>query len=407
MSDRHDPFAALRYGNYRFFLAGKLLLTIALQIQIIVASWMIYERTKDPFALGLIGLTEAIPALGLALPGGLLADRFNRKSLMLLSTFLMLLASVGLVYYTAGSTMQNGIWPAYLVIFCVGIARGLYNPAQSSIWGQLLPSHHYVNASVWNSSLWQVGAVVGPALGGLMYAGIGPYTTAIFVCLLIGIVLLCYALIQYRPAESKRTQEPVIDSIRQGIRFFFKQEVLLSAVTLDLFAVLFGGAVALLPAFADQVLHTGPEGLGYLRSAPAVGAVIMAAIMAYRPPAAGAGRLMLACVAGFGVCMIVFALSEQFWLSLTALLVSGMLDNVSVVIRSTILQSFTPEEMRGRVAAVNSIFVGSSNEIGAFESGLAAKFLGLVNSVVFGGTMTLAIVAATWRYAPALRKLKL
>ncbi|MBK9402632.1 MAG: MFS transporter [Bacteroidetes bacterium] len=407
MQNGHDPYAALKYSGFRLFLLGKFLLTVALQIQAIVASWMIYKITKDPFALGLIGLTEAIPALSLALPGGFLADRYNRRKLMLASTFLMLVASAGLVVYAFEDSLQMETWPAYLVIFFIGLARGFYNPAQSSFWGQLLPKEKYINASVWNSSLWQVGAVSGPAIGGLCYAWLGPGVTSIIVCGLMIVVLVCYFFIKNRPMPAANRDESIRESLSKGIKFFFGQQILLSAVSLDLFAVLFGGAVALLPAFADQVLHTGPEGLGFLRSAPAAGAVLMAAVMAYRPPSKGAGKLMLWCVGGFGLCMIGFALSQNYFLSLGLLFASGMFDNVSVVIRSTILQSYTPDEMRGRVSAVNSIFVGSSNEIGAFESGFAARFLGLVNSVVFGGCMTLAVVGITWKAAPKLRSLHL
>ncbi len=407
MQQGHDPYAALKYGSFRLFLLGKFLLTVALQMQAIVASWMIYKITKDPFALGLIGLIEAIPALSLALPGGFLADRYNRRTLMIASTLLMLLVSVVFVIYAFHDTSQSGTWPAYMVIFFIGLARGFYNPAQSSFWGQLLPKEKYVNASVWNSSLWQVGAVSGPALGGICYAWLGPGITSIIVCLLMLVVLVCYVSIKNEAMQAVNREESIATSLRKGIKFFFSQQILLSAVSLDLFAVLFGGAVALLPAFADEILHTGPEGLGFLRSAPATGAVIMAIIMAFRPPSKGAGKLMLWCVAAFGVCMIGFALSKSYLLSFLLLLLSGMFDNVSVVIRSTILQSYTPDEMRGRVSAVNSIFVGSSNEIGAFESGLAARLLGLVNSVVFGGCMTLAVVGITWKAAPKLKSLHL
>jgi MFS family permease len=407
MPKQHDPYEALRYRDFRFFLSGKLLLTIALQMQAIVASWLIYDLTKDPFALGLIGLTEAIPALSLALPGGFLADRYNRKKLMLISVFLMLLASIGFVYYTLSDIQSIGTWPAYLVIFFIGFARGFFNPAQSAFWAQLVPREKYINASVWNSSLWQVGAVTGPALGGLGFGWYGAVTTSVAVCVLILIVFFCYSFIRNQPMPVSDRSESMRTSLRTGIRFFFKQQILLSAVSLDLFAVLFGGAVALLPAFADQILHVGPEGLGFLRSAPAIGAVLMAAYMAFHPPAKGAGKLMLWCVAGFGLCMIAFAFSQSFIISILVLILSGMLDNVSVVIRSTILQTHTPNEMRGRVSAVNSIFVGSSNEIGAFESGLAAKLLGLVNSVVLGGCLTLAVVGITWKAAPQLKDLDL
>ena len=407
MSATHDPYASLRHRDFRLFLSGKFLLTVALQMQALVASWIIYQKTKDPFSLGLIGLTEAIPALSLALPGGYLADRFNRKTLATISTTMMLVASVLFVLVVMDETRTSSLWPAFSILFAIGLARGIYTPAQAALWGQLLPPEKYVNGSVWNSSLWQIGAVAGPAAGGLCYAWLGASSTLIIVCMLIAINVLCY-LIMHRQADPRHVHgESINTALRDGLRFFFSNKVLLPAVTLDLFAVLFGGAVALLPAFADKILHCGPEGLGWLRAAPAIGAVIMATWLAFRPPGKGAGKLMLWCVAGFGVCMIAFALSDVFWISLGLLVLSGMLDNVSVVIRSTILQTHTPDAMRGRVAAVNSLFVGSSNEIGAFESGLAARLLGLVPSVIFGGSLTLLSVGLTAKLAPGLRKLNL
>jgi MFS family permease len=404
---KQDPYAALRHRDFRFFLAGKFLLTVALQMQATVAAWLIYQQTKDPLSLGLIGLSEAVPALGLALPGGILADRFDRRMIMLASSTLMLTASLAFVYFILGGSALLSAWPAYMLIFVIGLARGLFVPAQSALWGKLLPSTHYVNGSVWNSSLWQIGAVSGPAVGGLCYAWIGAGHTMILVCLLIGLALLSYMAMNGRKTERSSKAESVMESLESGLRFFFGHKLLLSAVTLDLVAVLFGGAVALLPAFADEVLHCGPEGLGYLRAAPALGAVMMGLYLAFRPPAKKAGILMMWCIAGFGCCMIGFALSEAFWLSMALLVMSGMFDNVSVIIRSTILQSHTPDEMRGRVSAVNSLFVGSSNEIGAFESGLAAKLFGLVPSVVGGGIITIASVIITSRLSPSLRKLNL
>jgi MFS family permease len=406
MPEQKDPYAAWRYPAFKFFVTGKLLLTVGLQMQAIVASWLIYEKTHDPFSLGLIGLTEAIPALGLALPGGHLADRYSRWKILMLTTLLMLLASAVLVFYTFFS-MNSGIWPIYGVIFLIGIARGFYNPAQSSLWPQLVERKDYVNVSVWNSSMWQIGAVTGPALGGISYAVLGAGWTSLIVCVLIIFTLIAYAFIGDRPATHAKSSEPMMQSLKAGIKFVFGERILLSAISLDLFAVLFGGAVALLPVFAAEVLQTGPEGLGLLRSAPAIGAVIMAAVLAFFPPNKNAGVKMIVCVAIFGLCMIGFALSTNFILSFVLLLVSGMVDNVSVVIRSTIMQLLTPEAMRGRVAAVNSIFVGSSNEIGAFESGAAAKLLGLVPSVVFGGIMTLLVTGITWKAAPQLKKLNL
>jgi MFS family permease len=255
--------------------------------------------------------------------------------------------------------------------------------------------------------MWETGAVTGPALGGFCYAFFGPAVTSLFVCILILFTLILYLRIGNKPLPPDIRDEPVMDSLRAGISFVFSKKVLLSAISLDLFAVLFGGAVALLPVFAAEVLHTGPEGLGILRSAPAFGAVIMAAILAYFPPNRRAGMKMIYSVAVFGLCMIGFALSTNFFLSCLLLFISGMADNVSVVIRSTILQMLTPEGMRGRVAAVNSIFVGSSNEIGAFESGVAARLLGLVPAVIFGGGMTLLTTLITYRWAPQLKRLNL
>ncbi|MFM7015285.1 MAG: MFS transporter [Bacteroidota bacterium] len=409
----HDPFSALRIKDFRLFLSAKFLITVAGQMQAIIASWLIYEKTKDPFSLGLIGLAEAIPALALALPGGLIADRFSRKKIMFFSTLLMILSSLVLCLYTypdlvvhfSDNWIFNSVGTLYLIIFLVGLARGFYVPAQAAYWAQILPKEKYVNASVWNSSLWQIGVVAGPALGGIFYGQLGAFSTSVIVLSLMLAVAILITFFTPTLVLHHANNETIKESIQTGIRYFFKHPILLSAVSLDLFAVLFGGAVALLPAFADSVLHAGPEGLGYLRSAPAIGAVTMSLIMAFYPPHQGAGKKMLICVAGFGACMIAFALSTSFVLSFFILMLSGMFDNVSVVIRSTILQTHTPDEMRGRIAAVNSIFVGSSNELGAFESGLAARYLGLINSVIFGGMMTLIVVLITQKMAPSLKKL--
>ncbi len=406
MSVKHDPFAAMRSREFRFFIWAKFLLTVALQMQAVIVSWLIYDITKDTLALGLIGLTEAIPALGLALPGGIIADRYNRRKILILSTGIMLVASVFLAFYAYGFG-SAALWPAYAVIFVIGAARGFFNPSQGPFWSQLVNKDHYVNASVWNSSMWQTGAVSGPALGGICYAWLGAGPSSIIVCVLILITMLYYVLIGNKPVVMSNRGEAIKESLKAGIAYVWNNKTLLSAIALDMFAVLFGGAVALLPAFADQILHTGPQGLGFLRAAPALGAVLMAAWLAFHPPYKKAGKKMLLCVGGFGICMIAFALSTNFYLSFFILLMSGVFDNVSVVIRSTILQTQTPDAMRGRVAAVNSIFVGSSNELGAFESGLAARLLGLVNSVIFGGCVTLLVTAVGWKKSPALRKLEL
>ena len=294
----HDPFSALRNKDFRLFLAAKFLITVAGQMQAIVASWLIYEKTKDPFSLGLIGLVEAIPALSLALPGGLIADRFSRKKIMLLSTCLMVLSAIILCLYTNPVLINlfkqdfnfNNVSALYVIIFMVGLARGFYVPAQAAYWAQILPKEKYVNASVWNSSLWQIGVVTGPALGGIFYAQLGAFMTSIIVMVLMMIVAMLITFFTPTAVLPHSGRESVKESIQKGIAYFFKHPILLSAVSLDLFAVLFGGAVALLPAFADTVLKVGPEGLGFLRSAPAIGAVSMSLLLAFYPPHKEIGR---------------------------------------------------------------------------------------------------------------------
>ena len=294
----HDPFSALRNKDFRLFLAAKFLITVAGQMQAIVASWLIYEKTKDPFSLGLIGLVEAIPALSLALPGGLIADRFSRKKIMLLSTCLMVLSAIILCLYTNPVLINlfkqdfnfNNVSALYVIIFMVGLARGFYVPAQAAYWAQILPKEKYVNASVWNSSLWQIGVVTGPALGGIFYAQLGAFMTSIIVMILMMIVAMLITFFTPTAVLPHSGRESVKESIQKGIAYFFKHPILLSAVSLDLFAVLFGGAVALLPAFADTVLKVGPEGLGFLRSAPAIGAVSISLLLAFYPPHKEIGR---------------------------------------------------------------------------------------------------------------------
>lgn len=298
-----------------------------------------------------------------------------------------------------------GMAPIFALVFVIGFSRGFLSPAVISLAAQLIPKPLYTNAATWNSSVWQLGAVAGPAIGGLCYAWWGPSVTSVIACAMMALAMVFYLFIRPRPRAAIKP-ETMLSRIASGIRFVFRNPPILSAITLDMFAVLFGGAVAMLPVFADQVLHVGPDGLGYLRAAPALGAVIMAAWLAYHPPLRNPGRTLLVNVALFGVSMIAFAVSKHFWLSFVLLLLSGMFDNVSVVIRHTIVQTLTPDEMRGRVSSVNSIFIGASNEIGAFESGLAARIMGLIPSVIFGGAMTLAVVAATFKLAPSLQKLR-
>lgn len=405
----HDPAAALRLPDYRFFLLARISFTLAMQIQAVVVGWQIYELTKDPLALGLIGLTEAVPALTMAPFGGHFADRHRRKPIVLGALIFLFFASLTLttLAVTLGSDPQSVPY-LYGVIFFTGLARGLLSPAFVALLAQIMPRELYANAATWNSVGWQGASVIGPAVGGFVYGFFGLAEAYALDATLVGLAACSFFFVTNRPAPDRpQIAEPMLQSLSVGVRYAFKKQEILGAISLDLFAVLFGGAVALLPVFAKEVLSVGPEGLGLLRMAPAVGAVVMAVILMLRPPMRHSGWVLLYSVAGFGACMILFALSTDFYFSLFMLALSGAFDNVSVVIRSTILQSLTPDHMRGRVAAVNTMFIGSSNEIGAFESGVAARLLGLVPSVIFGGTMTLLVVVTTALRAPKLRDLHL
>jgi MFS family permease len=303
----------------------------------------------------------------------------------------------------------HGTLPIFFTVFLVGLTRGILMPAHTALLGQLVPRELLARASTWGSTIWQIAAVTGPAIGGLMYGFFGIVAA---YSLVFSFFLICVVLIFIIKSPGKVVQNPdrdnrIFASIGEGIRYVYKNQVLLGAFSLDMFAVLFGGAVAMLPVFASDILKVGPEGLGMLRACPAIGAILMSVVLTFYPPVKNSGRQMLYSVAGFGICMIVFALSKNFYLSATCLLLSGSFDFVSVVVRSSILQLFTSNEMKGRVSSVNSIFVGSSNELGAFESGAAASLIGLVPSVVFGGVMTLVVVTVASFSAPKLRNLSL
>jgi MFS family permease len=388
-------------------------MTMATLMQSVIVSWHMYFLTKNVIWLGLIGLVEVLPQISIALFAGHYIDLWDRKKIVTNSTFLLLTGSAILTAYSIESFHsfeRLGIWPIFITIFLTGLSRGILMPANTALLGQLVEKRHYANAATWSSATWQVAAVVGPAIGGLIY-GFSSITVAyssIFILYLCSLFIFSSVKIKHiiQPIKAG-VEEDMFSRIREGIRFVVKSPELMGAFSLDMLAVFFGGAVAMLPVFASDVLHVGPEGLGYLRACPALGAIMMSFYLMFHPPVNNSGRTLLFCVAAFGLCMIGFAFSHWFWLSGLLLLLSGLFDNVSVVIRGTILQLYTPEHMRGRVASVNSIFIGSSNELGAFESGMAAKLLGLVPSVAFGGIMTLIVVAATAKINPVLRKLSL
>jgi MFS family permease len=407
-SGAHDPYAVLRNPDYRWFIVSMGLVTLGLQMQGLVVGWQVYRRTGDPLALGLVGLSEALPFLAVALFGGHVADRLNRLRLCMVSTLSLAACSALLVLFTMRSMsgpMAKAVVPMYGIIFLTGIVRAFYRPANVALGTDLLPKALYANGSTWRVSVFHGGMVIGPAIGGLVYGWRGPVAAHSLVMLLLLAGFAGMLPIRYVPKPVKHREGSIFESLGEGLRFVFSKKLLLGAISLDLFAVMFGGAVAVLPVFANDILNTGPQGLGLLRAAPAVGSVFMGITMAHLPPMRRAGRTLLICVASFGVAMIAFALSRSFLLSLLLLAASGAVDNVSVVLRSTLLQMVTPAHMLGRVSSVNQVFIGSSNEIGAFESGVAARFLGLVPSVVFGGCMTLLVVAFTSWKVPELRKM--
>ncbi len=403
-----NPYASILIPDFRLYILARFCTTLAIQIQSVVVAWQVYEITKDPLSLGLIGLAEAVPSIGVSLYAGHVADIMQRKKIIVSCVSTLLLCSSLLLTFTFSPEMffgSYGVVPIYVVIFISGIARGFLSPALFSFMPQLVPRELYSNAVTWNSTLWETATIAGLALGGVLYI-FGPKAAySIDVGLtFVGLVLIFF--IGNKPLPPLTAEEGVAEKIKAGLRFVFHNKTILSAISLDLFAVLFGGAVALLPIFADEILHVGVWGVGVLRAAPSVGALLTAFYITHNPIERNTGKVLLWCVAGFGLCMIGFALSTNFWMSLLLLTVSGGFDCVSVIIRSTLLQMLTPENMKGRVSAVNHIFVGSSNEIGMFESGIVAKLIGAVPSVIFGGCMTLVVVGVTARVSKSIRTLQ-
>jgi len=406
---KHDPFAALRIKEFLFFLNTRFFLTMGIQMQSVIVGWQVYNITNDKLSLGMICLAEALPFILVSLFSGHVADVVSRKRIILVSMCLLTFSTAALLWFSQEGSMiikNYGTFPIYIVFGFIGIVRGFISAAFPAFMSQIVPREMYANSATWNSSVWHTGAVIGPVMAGFICAL--SYSAAYTVNLVfIFLAITSFIFIAAKPVPAREKKETMSQSLSAGIRFVFSNQLILGALSLDLFAVLFGGAVAMLPAFAKEILFTGPAELGLLRAAPAVGAIVTAIILAYKPITKTAGRQLFIHVALFGVATIFFAISSNYYLSLFLLFLTGAFDNVSVVIRHTVLQLSTPDYMRGRVSAVNSIFIGSSNEIGGFESGLAAELMGLKASVVFGGAMTVLIVGVTARLAPKLRKLDL
>ncbi|MCX7626999.1 MAG: MFS transporter [Methylophilaceae bacterium] len=398
--------SAMRNPAFLKLLAFRLFIVLAYQITAVVVGWHIYELTRDPLALGLIGLAEALPYFACALFGGYAVDHYSRRGFAVFACIVIGLNALALAGVAEGLLDGSPTLWIYGAIAFTGVARAFIGPSYNALFALILPRAQYARAAGIGTSVFQFGLVTGPALGGAL-VGWADKTTAYAVAAVLSaaatLALLLLRVQEPPPAEPA----PVFASIAEGLRFVIGNQVIFGAQMLDMFAVLFGGAVAMLPAFIHEIYHTGPEGLGILRAAPAIGAVITGLVLARHPIDRHAGRWLLGAVAGFGLCIIAFALCTHFWLAAFLLLASGAFDGISIVMRATIMQLATPDAMRGRVAAINGIFIGSSNEIGAFESGVAARLMGLVPSVVFGGVMTLIVVAATARYAPKLRALEL
>ena len=414
---RQDPFAVLRIRDFSIFMLMRFFLILGVQIQVVIVGIQIYNLTpgstgEKALAMGFIGLAEAIPFILIAIFAGHVADRINRKKIILFSIAFLLLASWTLFYISFNKIYlaSLGTFPIYGIIFCTGIARGFLAPTFPAYQSQLIPRALYANAATWNGNIWQTASVVGPAIGGLLM-GFGNISVAYAVSAsLVTFSFLIILPITNVPVPKNEIKEKLSNSLTAGFRFVFKNQIMLSALSLDLFAVLLGGAVAMLPIFAHEVLKLGANAdmaVGFMRAAPAVGSIIMGIFLAYYPPTKKAGRNLYIAVTGFGICMIAFALSTNIYLTLVILMLSGSFDMVSIIIRTTIMQLTTPDNMRGRVAAVNGIFIGSSNEIGQMESGLAARLIGLIPSVIFGGCMTVLVVSGIMYVAPKLRKLNL
>ena len=406
-----DPVAAMRIPEYRNLMLGRFLFIMGLRMMGTLVGWWVYELTNEPFAIGLIGLSEVIPAVSLSLYAGHIIDISEKRKLLLTGVSLYLLCAGLLLLLSTHFTTQllsnHGITICiYIIIFFTGIFGSFTGPSFGTMVASIVPKNILQNATTWNQGIWLSASVIGHASVGFFIAGFGNSASLGIIVFLVSVGLLFMWRIKPKPPLNERGEKKTLESVKEGIRFVLKTKEVLGALSLDLFAVLFGGAVAMIPVFAKDILKVGAVGFGWLNAASDIGSILVIVLLTIFPLRKQQGRNLFFAVGSFGICILVFALSRSFWISFVALLLSGIVDGVSVVIRGTILQLKTPDNMRGRVMSVNSMFINSSNELGQFESGVAAKLLGVVPSVVFGGCMTIFVVATTWFKAPALRKME-
>jgi len=411
MSQPYNAFAAVQIPEFRNFLLGRFTFIMGLRMLGTLVGWWVYELTNEPFAIGLIGLSEVIPAVSLSLYAGHVIDISEKRRMMLRGVSLYFCAVVMLFVLSTKITAEQFsnhtiVFCIYIIIFFTGVVRAFTGPIFHAILASIVPKNLLQNATTWNQGTWLSASVIGHASVGFLIAGLGNTGALIVVATLAATGFLFLFQLKPKPPIQQTHEKKTFESVKEGLQFVFKTKEVLGALSLDLFAVLFGGAVAMVPVFARDVLFVGPIGFGWLNAAADIGSVLIIITLTLKPIQAAQGKKLLMAVAGFGICIITFALSKVFWLSFIALMISGMLDGISVVIRGTILQLKTPDNMRGRVMSVNSMFINSSNELGQFESGVMAKLLGVIPSVVFGGCMTLFVVATTWFKAPSLRKME-
>jgi len=403
MSDeaKRSAYAVFRLPNYRRYFTGNILGIIAHQMLTLAVGWEIYERTGSKLKLGYIGLAQYLPILLFTLPAGQIADRFNRKKILFLTLTMTTIAALAMLWVSATNGSINVI---YACLFLNGLARAFQAPARAAFVTQIVPREIFPNAVAWGSNSFEIATITGPALGGFMIAFFGKPT---WVYLVTAVCSFAYLILLtgIEVGTPQDHREPIrLEGLMTGLKFVWNSKVMVASITLDLFAVLLGGAVTLLPIYAKDILHVGPTGLGWMRAAPSIGAVFMALYIAHRPPMQKAGSTLLISVIGFGIATIIFGLSRSFGLSMLMLVLIGAFDSVSVIIRHTLVQMLTPDEMRGRVSAINSLFIGTSNELGGYESGLVAEYFGTVPSVVSGGIGTLIVVLIVGTVWPQLRK---